>query len=129
MLVDTSVWIDHLARANPRLVEALEAGVVETHPFVIGELALGRLRWRDETLSYLTALPGVPVADHGEVLGLVAGRDLAGSGIGWVDAHLLASALIGHTLVWTLDASLAASAARLGVRAALSPCCPSGPRG
>jgi predicted nucleic acid-binding protein len=115
MLVDTSVWIDHLSRANPRLVEALEAGVVETHPFIIGELALGRLRWRDETLSYLAALPGVPVAEHEEVLGLVIGHDLAGSGIGWVDAHLLAAALIGNTSIWTLDRPLAASAARLGV--------------
>jgi predicted nucleic acid-binding protein len=115
MLVDTSVWIDHLARANPLLVEALEAGAVETHPFIVGELALERLRWRDETLSYLTALPCVPVAEHDEVLGLVMGHELAGSGIGWVDAHLLASALIGNTSVWTLDRPLAASAARLGV--------------
>lgn len=118
MLVDTSVWVDHLARANPRLMELLEAGAVQTHPFVVGELALGRLRWREETLAYLSALPSVPVAEHEEVLDLVTGHDLAGRGVGWVDAHLLASAMIGSTQVWTLDRHLAAAAARLGVDAA-----------
>jgi len=115
MLVDTSVWVDHLARANPRLVELLEAGAVQTHPFVVGELALGRLRWREETLAHLAALPSVPAAEDEEVLGLVTGHDLAGSGVGWVDAHLLASALIGGTTIWTLDRPLSVVAARLGV--------------
>jgi len=117
MLVDTSVWIDHFAQANPRLVEALEAGTVESHPFVMGELALGRLRWRDETLAYLAALPAARAAEHEEALGLVVAHDLAGSGLGWVDAHLLASALIGGTTIWTLDRQLAAVATRLGVGA------------
>lgn len=115
MLVDTSVWVDHLARGNPGLVGLLEAGEVEIHPFVIGELALGNLRWREGVLGYLTALALVPPAEHEEVLRLVEERGLAGSGLGWADAHLLASALIGGTRVWTLDRTLAAAADRLGV--------------
>jgi predicted nucleic acid-binding protein len=117
MLVDTSVWIDHFARGNPRLVELLDAGAAETHPFVVGELALGRLRWRGETLAYLAALPSVPSADHDEVMGLVEGSHLAESGIGWVDAHLLASALIAGTTIWTTDRQLRSVALRLGVEA------------
>ncbi len=115
MLVDTSVWVDHLAGGNPALAELLEAGDVETHPFVVGELALGNLRWRDGILGYLEALPSVPPAEHAEVLHLVEDRGLASSGLGWVDVHLLASALIGGTRLWTLDRALAAAAARLGI--------------
>jgi len=115
MLVDTSVWVDHLVGGNPALAELLEAGEVETHPFVVGELALGNLRWRDGILEYLEALPSVPRAEDAEVLHLVEDRGLAGSGLGWVDAHLLASALIGGTRLWTLDRALAAAADRLGV--------------
>jgi len=115
MLVDTSVWVDHLAKGNPSLVGLLETGEVETHPIVVGELALGRLRWREKILGLLKALPAVPEAEHAEVMGLVEDRGLAGSGLGWVDAHLLASALIGGTRLWTLDRALAAAADRLGV--------------
>lgn len=115
MLVDTSVWVDHLGRGNPALADLLEAGEVETHPFVIGELALGNLRWREGILGYLEELPPVPSAEHEEVLRLVEERGLAGSGLGWVDAHLLASALIGGTRVWTLDRALAVAADQLGV--------------
>ena len=115
MLVDTAVWVDHLARGNARLAVLLEEGAVETHPFVIGELALGNLRWREATLAPLQALPAVPLAEHGEVLGLIYRHGLAGAGIGWVDAHLLASALLGGTRIWTLDRPLAAVAARLGL--------------
>ncbi|MFH1331542.1 MAG: type II toxin-antitoxin system VapC family toxin [Actinomycetota bacterium] len=115
MLVDTSVWVDHLVKGNPSLAALLEAGEVETHTFVVGELALGRLCRRKETLGYLAALPGVPEAEHWEVLGLVEEHDLAGSGLGWVDAHLLASALVGGIRLWTSDRTLAAAAARLGV--------------
>lgn len=117
MLVDTSVWVDHLAKGNSSLADLLEAGEVETHPFVIGELALGNLRFREGILESLEALPSVPQAEHPEVMHLVADRTLAGSGLGWVDAHLLASALIGRTRIWTLDRSLAAAAERLGVGA------------
>ena len=115
MLVDTSVWVDHLAGGNPSLAGLLEAGEVETHPFVIGELTLGRLRWREKILGLLEALPSVPEAEHAEVMRLVEERGLAGSGLGWVDAHLLASALLGGSKVWTLDRPLASAAASLGI--------------
>ena len=115
MLVDTSVWVSHPSTGNPALADLLEAGEVETHPFVIGELALGNLRWWEGIPGYLEELPSVPLADHAEVLRLVEERALAGSGLGWLDAHLLASALIGGTRVWTLDRSLAAAAAQVGV--------------
>jgi len=115
MLVDTAVWVDHLARGNARLAALLEEGAVETHPFVIGELMLAGLRWREATLAHLQALPGVAMAEHDEVLYLVERHGLGGVGIGWVDAHLLAGALVAGTTIWTLDRPLAAAAARLGV--------------
>jgi hypothetical protein len=117
VLVDTSVWVAHLRRGLPRLVAALETERVETHPFVLGELALGRIRRRAEILSLLDAIPQVPAASHDEVLALIEARGLAGSGIGWVDAHLLASTLLARTTLWTLDRQLAAVAARLGIAA------------
>ena len=115
MLVDTSVWIDHLRRGNERLVAHLEAADVEIHPFVIGELACGNLSRRGEILSLLDALPQVTVADHDEALWLLESARLVGSGLGWVDVHLLASARLGRTTLWTLDAGLAECARRLGL--------------
>lgn len=115
MLVDTSVWIDHLRRGNGLLASRLRNGEVETHPFVVGELACGKLRRRDEILSLLRALPAVTRAEHEEVLGLVESKRLAGRGLGWIDAHLLASAMLHRTTLWTLDRRLAAEARRLGV--------------
>jgi hypothetical protein len=117
VLVDTSVWVEHLRRGLPRLAAALEQERVETPPIVVGELALGRIRRRAEILSLLDALPRVPAASHDEVLALIEARGLAGSGIGWVDAHLLASTLVVRTTLWTLDRRLAAVAARLGIAA------------
>jgi hypothetical protein len=112
-LVDTSVWIDHLRRGNARLASTLRKGEVECHPFVIGELACGSLRRRTELLSLLGALPQVPQAQHDEVLAFVASRHLMGRGLGWVDVHLLASAMLGRTALWTLDRRLAAQARAL----------------
>jgi hypothetical protein len=117
VLVDTSVWVEHLRRGLPRLAAALEQQRVETHPSVLGELALGRIRRRAEILSLLDALPRVPAASHDEALALIEARGLAGSGIGWVDAHLLASTLVARTTLWTLDRRLAAVAAQLGIAA------------
>ena len=88
---------------------------MEVHPFVVGELALGPAAVAGgDAGSTCAHCPSVPVAEHEEVLGLVTGHDLAGSGIGWVDAHLLASALIGGTTIWTLDRPLSAVGRRLG---------------
>ena len=112
-LVDTSVWIDHFRRGNKRLKTMLDAGRVCCHRFVIGELACGTLRNRDEVLDLLSALPEAPVAEHEEVLRFVGKRGLAGRGLGWIDMHLLASALLGNCKVWTLDKALGRAATEL----------------
>jgi predicted nucleic acid-binding protein len=115
ILVDTSVWVDHLRRTEPLLVERLRNDEVSCHPFVIGELACGRLRRRDEVLRLLGTLPVAPAVAHDEVLGFVERHRLAGSGIGWIDAHLLASAALGRLRVWTQDRRLRIAARRLGL--------------
>jgi len=104
ILVDSSVWIDHLRVGNAELAAALEGGLVLTHPFVIGELACGNLANRNEILSSLQNLSSAPVASHVEVLAFIEARSLTGRGIGYVDAHLLASAaLADEGLLWTRD--------------------------
>jgi predicted nucleic acid-binding protein len=108
MLVDTSVWVDHLRRRNATLVGMLEHTHVWTHAFVIGELACGNLAHRDELLSALAALPHAPVASHDEVLAFLETHRLMGRGLGWVDVHLLASAKLARLPFWTLDKRLAA---------------------
>ncbi len=113
ILVDTSVWVEHLKQGNSRLATLLDEIKVMTHPFVIGELALGQLGQRVEILELLGNLPTAKHATHDEVLSMIDERDLAGSGIGWVDAHLLASALLSDAPLWTLDRRLAAAATRL----------------
>ena len=115
ILVDTSVWIDHLRRGNPRLVTLLDDGAVLCHPFVVGELACGNLRKRTEILGLLAELPSVTVAGHKEVLRLVNERHLHGRGLGWIDVHLLAAALLTHCALLTLDKPLETQARRLGV--------------
>lgn len=118
ILVDTSVWVDHLRHANASLAAHLHDGRVACHPFVIGELALGALRHRSELLRYLELLPQLNAASHDEVLTLVEKRRIHGAGIGWVDAHLLAAVLIARVRFWTLDVRLAAVARQLGIRLA-----------
>jgi predicted nucleic acid-binding protein len=115
MLVDTSVWIDHLRHGNPALASALEAGEVWCHPFVQGELACGNLRNRTEILSLLDALPQAPLTTHAEALSLVEKRRLMGTGLGWVDIHLLGSALLAVIPLWTLDRQLADAARNVGI--------------
>ena len=114
VLVDTSVWVDHLRRGNDDLVTLLEEAQSLCHPFVIGELACGNLSQRDRILSLLGALPQAPVAEHAEVLELVESRRLHGQGLGWIDMHLLASALLAGCPLWTLDRRLASAARKLG---------------
>ena len=113
MLVDTSVWIDHLRRGNPALARQLSDQEVWCHPFVIGELACGQLDARSEVLSLLSALPQAPLAGHEEVLAFLESNGLAGTGIGWIDAHLLAAARLAGTRLWTLDRPLATAAIEL----------------
>ncbi len=114
-LVDTSVWVAHLRAGNARLAELLRTGEVLCHPFVIGELACGNLRNRQEVLVLLAALPQVSVADHGEVMTLLESSRLFGCGLGWVDLHLLTSALLSHCGLWTLDRPLQHAATALKV--------------
>lgn len=106
ILVDSSVWIQHLRVGVPKLVDALNFGLVAVHPFVIGELACGTLKARDAILSDLEQLPQIDAAEHAEVITLVERWKLAGSGIAWIDAHLLAAALIAGAELWTLDRTL-----------------------
>jgi len=113
ILVDTSVWVDHLRHGNDRLRELLHDDLVWIHPFVIGELACGNLRNRDEILGLLAALPEVEPAGHDEVLHLIDAENLPGKGLGWVDIHLLASARLSGCRIWTRDKVLAAVAARM----------------
>ena len=116
VLVDTSVWIDYLRSEEPNLVYLLNENQVLVHPFVIGELALGDLRNREELLSLLGGLPETPVATDDEVLFFVERHRLMGRGIGYVDAHLLAAAtLAGHMPLWTSDRRLLDVAAGLNL--------------
>jgi predicted nucleic acid-binding protein len=116
VLADTSVWLDHWRRGNPRFAELLGQRRVVLHPFVFGELSLGTLSARTEVLGHLSKLRAPRVARHDEVLALIERAPLWRRGIGWVDAHLLASALLDRVRIWTLDKKLAAVAGSLGVR-------------
>jgi len=109
VLIDTSVWIQHFRKVEPALVERLSEGNVLIHPFVSGELACGNLRNRATILNDLNALPPAQVASDSEVIRLVEKRRLWGQGLGWVDVHLLASALLSHCALWTFDRKLAAN--------------------
>jgi predicted nucleic acid-binding protein len=114
ILVDTSVWIDHLRAGDRQLAELLETRQVLSHPFVVGELALGNLRQRRLIVDSLQNLPRASVATDREVLALIERQALYGKGIGYVDSHLLASALLTTgTSIWTRDQRLRHVATRL----------------
>ena len=117
-LVDTSVWIDHFRRSIPELVRQLQDGMVACHPFVVGELSLGHVRGRAQAVDLMNELPTLGVAPHDDVLRFVEHQRLSGSGIGWIDAHLLMAAAAAGVVLWTHDATLGAVAAKLGLRAA-----------
>ena len=122
ILVDTSIWIDHLRGGDNGLAAKLDAGQVLTHPLVIGELAMGDLRPRDVVLRSLTQLAQAVLARDGEVLAYVERLALHGRGIGYIDAHLLAStALSPDTQLWTRDRRLAEIAAELGLAPTTTP--------
>ena len=114
VLVDTSIWIDHLRAENRRLLAELEVQNVLAHPLVIGELACGNLRNRTEILTVLHELPVAPVARDSEVLVFIERQAIWGRGLGFIDVHLLASlALSGDAVLWTRDRRLADVAAEL----------------
>ena len=117
ILVDTSIWIDHLHRGNDALQYLLDANAVALHHFVYGEIALGNLKDRARVLKDLSKIPRALTVSHEYVASLVGDRRLFGSGIGWIDAHLLASALARGDLVWTRDRRLEVVASRLGIDA------------
>ena len=117
ILVDTSVWVDHLRKGSRALAAFLEDGRVLCHPFVIGELACGNVQNRAEILSLLAALPAAAAAGHEEAMHLLSDRKLHGKGLGWIDIHLLASALLTGCRLWTKDRALAAAARTLKVDA------------
>lgn len=118
ILVDTSVWVDHLRAGDGTLSDLLATGRVLAHPFVIGELALGNLRQRNLVLATLQDLPRASVATEQEVLHFIDRHALFGLGIGYVDAHLLAAVRLTAAALWTRDKRLLGVAERLGVAAA-----------
>ena len=115
ILVDTSVWVDHFRRGDPRLVDLLERSTVVMHPFVVGEIACGSLHDRLSILELLQDLPAAVVAEGDEVLQFIERHGLHGKGIGYVDVHLLASvALTEGAEIWTRDKKLSLVAEMLG---------------
>ena len=115
-LVDTSVWVDHFRRGDVELAARLNQGEVLMHPFVLGEIASGSLRRRKLVLTDLSALPQTKVASDDEVLMFIERQQLPGTGIGWVDAHLLGAVqLTDGAQLWTRDRQLHSIAARLGI--------------
>jgi predicted nucleic acid-binding protein len=113
VLVDTSVWVAHLRQGDIGLEALLNAGRVICHPFIIGELACGNLKNRSEILVLLQALPQATKAEHAEVLQFIENYGLMGKGLGYIDMHLLAAALLTRVPLWTLDQKLKEAAVRL----------------
>lgn len=119
ILVDTSVWVDHLRVKDTALQRLLQGGQVLGHPWVVGEISLGQLRQRQEVLALLNGLPAATVATGSEMLAFIDRYELMVRGIGYVDVQLLpATQLTVDATLWTRDKRLAASAARLGVAVA-----------
>jgi hypothetical protein len=113
VLVDTSVWVAHLRQGNIGLEALLNEGRVVCHPFIVGELACGNLKHRSEILVHLQALPQANPAEHEEVMQFIEHYRLMGKGLGYIDMHLLASALLTKVPLWTLDQKLNGVAVKL----------------
>jgi predicted nucleic acid-binding protein len=121
ILVDTSVWIDHLRHGDADLTRLLDRVGVLGHPFVMGELATGSMRQRDTILNALRGLPQAVMAHDGEVMAFIERESLFGLGLGYIDVHLLAAArLTPDTLLWTRDKRLQAAATRMAIAAPTS---------
>lgn len=115
VLVDTSIWVSHFRKGNPHLATLLNNGEVVCHPFVVGELGCGNIKNRKEILSLLQTLPMAETAEHQEVLHFIEHNRLMGKGLGYIDVHLLASALLTKIPLWTSDKRLKATSAELGL--------------
>jgi predicted nucleic acid-binding protein len=115
VLADTSVWISHLRENNNNLEFLLNEGIVVCHPFIIDELASGNLKNRQEILSLLRELPEVEMAEHDEILQFIEKNNLMGKGLGLIDIHLLASAVLTSIPLWTNDKKLKQISAEMKV--------------
>lgn len=116
ILVDTSVWVSHFREGNAELANLLNDGTVLCHPFIVGELACGNLKDRAAILSFLQLLPMSIEAEHEEVLSFIENNHLMGKGMGYVDVHLIASAVLTSVPIWTLDKKLAQAADGLHIK-------------
>ena len=115
VLVDTPVWVAHLRKGNAKLEVLLNEGTVVCHPFIIAELACGTMRNRMQILSLLQSLPMAETAEHSEVLQFIEHNRLAGKGLGYVDVHLLTSAVLTSVPLWTLDRKLQQASSKLRI--------------
>jgi predicted nucleic acid-binding protein len=118
VLVDTSVWVRFLANQVPyaaQLDDLLSRDEVSGHDLVYGELLIGDRGGRKQLLANYELMDRAPVVSHAAIVTFVRDRKLSGTGIGWIDAHLLAAALVGRLKLWTADAPLAAAATALGI--------------
>jgi hypothetical protein len=115
VLVDTSVWVSHLRHGNEGLQKLLHAGEVVCHPFIVGELACGNLKNRHEILTSLQSLPMTILAEDEEVLKFIENNQLMGKGLGYIDVHLIASAVLTNVLLWALDKTLDKFTEKIGI--------------
>ena len=115
VLVDTSVWVSHLRKGSVGLEKLLNDAEVGCHPFIVGELACGNLKNRHEILTYLQSLPMTILAEDEEVLKFIETNHLMGKGLGYIDIHLIASAVLTDVPLWTFDKTLDKIAKKIGI--------------
>ena len=115
ILVDTSVWIKHLREGDQDLTQLLEQGLVACHPFIIGEIACGGIKNRYEIIDLLNDLPSTDILDHSDIMEFIENRKIMNKGIGYIDVHLLGSALVSETPLWTYDKALKKIAIQLSI--------------
>ena len=115
ILIDTSVWIKHLRESDKNLVRLLEQGLVASHPFIIGEIACGGIKNRYEIISLLNDLPSTDILDHYDIMEFIEYRKIMDKGICYIDVHLLGSALVSETPLWTFDKALKKVANQLSI--------------
>jgi predicted nucleic acid-binding protein len=116
VLADTSVWVEHFRQGRTGLEALLHDGQVICHPFIVGELACGNLKSRSQILSLLNTLPMARLAEHEEVMHVIEKYRLMGKGLGFIDMHLLASAMLTDVPLWTLDKRLESVSTTLGIK-------------